>query len=145
MLNRTSVMLMLAFSCGILVGALGEHAISAQKSTVSRVELINADLAEFPGKEARLYTVELAPGAITPRHRHPGHYFSYVLEGTGVLEEDGKPERSLNPGTAYYAHAAEGQPATWHSVWNTSKTQPLRTLAVLITDKDKPGTVFDKP
>ncbi|MFZ0106605.1 MAG: cupin domain-containing protein, partial [Thiobacillus sp.] len=69
--------------------------MSTQKSTVSRVELINAELAEFPGKKARLYTVELAPGAITPRHRHPGHYFSYVLEGTGVLEEDGKPERSL--------------------------------------------------
>jgi quercetin dioxygenase-like cupin family protein len=138
-------MLMLAFSCGILLGALGEHALSAQKSTVSRVELINADLAEFPGKEARLYTVELAPGAITPRHRHPGHYFSYVLEGTGVLEEDGKPERSLKPGIAYYAHTAPGHPAPWHSVWNTSETQPLRTLAILITDKGKPGTVFDKP
>jgi quercetin dioxygenase-like cupin family protein len=76
------------------LGALGEHALSAQKITVSRVELINADLAEFPGTEACLYTVELAPGAITPRHRHPGHYFSYVLE---------------------------------------------------ITDKDKSGTVFDRP
>lgn len=112
---------------------------------VSRVELINADLAEFPGKEASLYTVELAPGAITPQLRHPGHYFSHVLEGTRVLEEDGKPERSLTPGIAYCTYAAAGQPVFWHTVWNTSQTRPLRTLSVLIIDKGVPGTVFDKP
>lgn len=145
MMDKTSVLVALTFSCGIVVGALGNEPVSAQKSTVSRVELINADLAECPGKEVRLYTVELAPGAITPRHRHPGHYFSYVIEGTGILEEDGKPERSLNPGTAYTTHAAADQPVPWHTVWNTSKTEPLRALSVLITDKGGPGTVFDKP
>jgi quercetin dioxygenase-like cupin family protein len=78
-MNKTSVMLAIAFSCGTLVGALGDQAVAAQKSTVSRIKLIIADLAECPGKEARLYTAELAPGAITPQHHHPGHYFSYVI------------------------------------------------------------------
>jgi len=99
---------------------------------------------EFPGKEVRLYTVELAPGAITPQHRHPVHYFSHVLEGTGVLEEDGKPERSLTPGIAHYTHATANQPVFWHTVWNTSQTRPLRALSVLIIDKGVSGTVFDK-
>ncbi len=37
-----------------------------------------------------MYTVELAPGVLTPRHWHPGHYFAYVLEGSGYMEEEGK-------------------------------------------------------
>ena len=99
---------------------------------------------EFPGKEVRLYTVELAPGAITPQHRHPGHYFSHVLEGTGVLQEDGKPERSLTPGVAYCTHATAGQPV-FCIRYGPSQTRPLRTLSVLIIDKCVPGMVFDKP
>jgi uncharacterized cupin superfamily protein len=99
---------------------------------------------EFPGKEVCLYTVELAPGAITPQHRHPGHYFSHVLDGTGVVEEDGKPERSLTPGIVCYTHATADQPVFWHTVWNTSQTRPLRALSVSIIDKGVSGTVFDK-
>jgi quercetin dioxygenase-like cupin family protein len=143
-MNNTTATLVLALACGIVIGALGNRAASAQKNTVSRVELINADLVECSGKETRLYTAEIGPGVITPRHRHPGHYFSYVIEGSGVLDEDGKSERSLNPGDAYYIHATADMPASWHSVWNTSKTQPLRTLSFLITDKGVPGTVFEK-
>jgi len=81
---------------------------------------------------------------ITPQHRHPGHYFGHVLEGTGVVEEDGKPEGSLTPGIVCYTHATADQPVFWHTGWNTSHTRPLRTVSVLIIDKSVPGTVFDE-
>jgi quercetin dioxygenase-like cupin family protein len=60
--------------------------------------LSGAGLAEFPGKEARRYTAQIAPGAMTPWRRHPGHFFTHVAEGTGLVQEDGKPEIQLEPG-----------------------------------------------
>lgn len=142
--SRPFIALALAFSLGALFGALGNEAVSSDKSAITRTPIIDADLVEFPGKEARMYTVQIAPGAMTPRHRHPGHYFTYVLEGTGVVQEDGKPDIELKPGASYYFHAAADKPATWHTVWNTSRTEPLVSLSFLIIDKGRPATVYDK-
>lgn len=144
MLKNTAVMLALATSVGFVMGVIGSQAISSEKPTISRTELINADLVELKDPVAHLYTTELAPGVMTPRHRHPGHYFTYVLEGTGIVEEDGKPELPLKPGASYYIHSSSDKPASWHTVWNTSKTQPLKTVVFLISDRGQPATVFDK-
>lgn len=144
MTNKTLIALALAFSLGAAFGAFGNRALGSDKSAISRTQLIDADLVDFPGKEARMYTVKIAPGAMTPRHRHPGHYFTYVLEGTGLVQEDGKPDIELKPGASYYFHSAGDKPVSWHTVWNTSKTQPLVSLSVLIIDKGMPATVYDK-
>lgn len=143
-MNKTAFAVALALSSGIVIGVLGNKAISSDKSAISRTPLIDADLVEFPGKEARMYKVHIAPGAMTPRHLHPGYYFTYVLEGTGVVQEDGKPDIELKPGASYYIHSPADKPATWHTVWNTSKTETLVSLSVLIIDKGRPGTVYDK-
>lgn len=141
---RNSAVMLAAASVGMAVGAIGSQAIVPAKPTVLRTELVNADLAACAGKEVRMYTTELMPGVITPRHRHPGQYFSYVLEGEGVLEEDGKSPLTLGPGVAYHIDALPGQPESWHTVWNTGSTQRLRTVVVLIADKGKPTTLFEK-
>lgn len=143
MLKKTAGMFALATALGMVIGAAGHRAISSEKPQVARTELMNVDLADLPGKIAHMYIVELAPGLMTPRHSHPGHYFVYVLEGSGVVEEDGKPTLHLSPGGSYYIHAPSA-PASWHFVWNTSQTQPLKTLVVLINDTGQPGTVFEK-
>lgn len=144
MLKKTAGMLTLAMSLGIVIGAIGNHAISSEKPQISRTELINADLVDMKDKVAHMYTTELAPGVLTPRHSHPGHYFTYVLEGSGIVEEDGKPTLHLSPGASYYIHSSTEKPVSWHSVWNTSKTEPLKTLVVLINSKDQKSTVFEK-
>ena len=144
MLKKTVGMLTLAMSAGIFIGAIGNHAISSEKPPISRTELINADLVDQKDQVAHMYISELAPGVLTPRHSHPGHYFTYVLQGTGVMEEDGKPTRPLSPGVSNYIYSSPEQPAPWHSVWNTSKTEPLKTLVVLINNKDQKSTVFEK-
>lgn len=143
-MNKAFVMLTLAFSLGGVFGVLSNQALSADKSAISRTPHINAELPEFPGKETRMYTVQIEPGAMTPRHRHPGHYFTYILSGSGLLQEDGKPDVELKPGVSYYLHSADDKPATWHTVWNTSKTEPLVSLSVLIIDKGRAGTAYDK-
>lgn len=134
----------LATALGIVIGAAGAQAIAADKPQIARTELMNVDLAGLPGKIAHMYTVELAPGLMTPRHAHPGHYLVYVLEGSGILEEDGKPTLELKPGMSYHIHTPGTKPESWHAVWNTSTSQPLRTLVVLINETGQPGTVFDK-
>jgi|APFre7841882724_1041349.scaffolds.fasta_scaffold02364_10 quercetin dioxygenase-like cupin family protein len=136
--------LVLATAFGIAIGALGHQAIGSDKPKIARTELMNIDLSDMPGKIAHMYTMELAPGLMTPRHSHPGHYLVYVLEGTGIVEQDDRPTLHLSPGVSYYIHSPFLTPDSWHSVWNTSKTQTLKTLVVLINDKGQPGTVFDK-
>jgi quercetin dioxygenase-like cupin family protein len=144
MLKKTAVMLALATAPGMVIGAAGNQAIGSEKPQIARIELMNVDLADLPGKIAHMYTVELAPGLMTPRHSHPGHYLVYVLEGSGVVEEDGKPTLHLSAGGTYYIHTPSVKPESWHAVWNTSPTQPLKTLVVLINDKGQPGTVLEK-
>ena len=144
MKTKTFITFPLVFSLGVVIGAFGNQAVSSDKSAILRTPHIIADLVEFKGKEARMYTVQIAPGAITPRHRHPGHYLTYILEGTGVLLQDGKADIELKPGASYYIHSPDDTPASWHAVWNTSKTEPLVSLSVLIIDKDRPATVYDK-
>jgi uncharacterized cupin superfamily protein len=142
-MNRTAILMMLAASGGFAAGAAVEHATSAQKPVVSRVELIVAELAGAQGKEIRMYTTELAPGAITPRHRHPGQYFVYVLEGSGQLEQDGKIARTLSPGSTYAIHDTADGEGSWHTLWNTDPSRRFKSLAVLVTDKGAPGIRFE--
>lgn len=144
MRKKTAGMPVLAIFLGIAIGAVGSQAISSAKPQIARTELMTIELADIPGKVAHVYTMELAPGLMTPRHRHPGHYLVYVLSGTGVVEEDDKPTLHLKPGVSYYIHAPSASAESWHAVWNTSTTEPLKTLVVLINDKGQPGTVFDK-
>ena len=144
MFNQTIGRFVLATTLGIAIGALGNQAISSEKPRIARTVLMNIDLADMPGKIAHMYTMELAPGLMTPRHSHPGHYLVYVLQGTGVVEQDDKPTLHLSPGASYYIHSPSATPASWHSVWNTSTTEPLKTLVVLINDKGQPATVFEK-
>jgi quercetin dioxygenase-like cupin family protein len=144
MRKKTIGMFTLATALGIAIGAAGQPAISSDKPQIARTELMNIELADMPGKIAHMYTMELAPGLMTPRHSHPGHYLVYVLQGTGIVEQDDKPTLHLSPGMSYYIHSPSATPDAWHSVWNTSKTEALKTLVVLINDSGQPGTVFEK-
>jgi quercetin dioxygenase-like cupin family protein len=54
------------------------------------------DLADFPGKEMLMITVEYPPGGADPIHRHDAHAF-YVLEGSIVMQVRGGKEATLTP------------------------------------------------
>ena len=51
--------------------------------------LMSKDVADFPGKEGLMITVEYPPGASDPIHRHNAHAFVYVLEGSIVMQVRG--------------------------------------------------------
>jgi hypothetical protein len=46
------------------------------------VPVMQKDLADTPGKEMLMLTVEYPPGAVEHIHRHDAYAFVYVLEGT---------------------------------------------------------------
>lgn len=59
--------------------------------------------------------VVIPPSATVPRHYHPGEEFLYVLKGSAVHVEEGKPDLTRKAGDAYVippraVHAPRGGP-----------------------------------
>lgn len=65
--------------------------------------------------EVIISDVVIPAGATVPRHFHPGEEFVYVIEGSAVHVEEGKPDQILRAGDAYVIppqaeHAPRGGP-----------------------------------
>jgi quercetin dioxygenase-like cupin family protein len=93
--------------------------------------LMQKDLADVPGKEMLMITVDYPPGAVDSIHRHDAHAFVYVLEGSIVMQVRGGKEVTLTPGQTFY----EG-PNDVHTVGrNASTTKPAKFVVVLLKKK----------
>jgi quercetin dioxygenase-like cupin family protein len=89
------------------------------------------ELVDLPGKEMVMITVNYPPGAVEQVHRHNGHAFVYVLEGTIIEGVRGGKEVTLTPGQTFY----EG-PNDVHTVGrNASTTKPAKFVVVLLKEK----------
>jgi quercetin dioxygenase-like cupin family protein len=123
-MNRTIISLLLL--------SLMASPVMAQQPDV--VTVMSKELADIPGKEVVMITVEFPPGGADPVHRHDAHGFIYVLEGSVVMQVKGGKEVTLTPGQSFY----EG-PDDVHVVGrNASKTRPAKLLAVLVKGKGAP-------
>lgn len=71
-------------------------ALAGQPGT-RRTELQRHDLS-VPGREVVQVRVDFDPGAIAPRHRHPGEEIIYVIEGTIEYQVDGSPTKVYKAG-----------------------------------------------
>ena len=97
-------------------------------------DLFAVDLADYPGKEARMIEVSYPPGGKDVVHRHDAHALVYVLEGQIVMQLKGKPSVTLKAGQTFY----EG-PNDIHIVGrNASNTKPARFVVVLLKAKGAP-------
>jgi quercetin dioxygenase-like cupin family protein len=71
--------------CSLLVAAMPFGAALAQSAPQPIVApLMQKDLADVPGREMLMLSVEYPPGAVEHIHRHDAYAFVYVLEGTIV-------------------------------------------------------------
>jgi quercetin dioxygenase-like cupin family protein len=114
----------------MLILALGSFATqvadSAEDPVVTPVML--KDLADIPGKEVLMITVDYPPGGADPVHRHDAHAFVYVLEGSIVMQVRGGEEVTLTPGQTFY----EG-PGDVHTIGgNASRTEPAKFLVLFL-------------
>ena len=103
---------------------------------VTQTILLNAPLAEFPGKRAVMFIGNFEPGASTPKHRHHGTEFLFVLEGEGVIEQPGGSSHELKPGVAVFHEPPPGTNGFIHQAKNLSKTDSMKTLVLLIYDSE---------
>jgi quercetin dioxygenase-like cupin family protein len=100
--------------------------------------LLEAPLAQFPGKRITVFTGSFEPGARTPLHRHSGTELMVVLEGTGTMELPGRPSKALAPFTAHLVEPDAGADGFTHRAINGSSSAPLKTLVVVLHDDGAP-------
>jgi quercetin dioxygenase-like cupin family protein len=126
---------LLTVSVLTLIGSVGTQVLHAQPQGVKRTALMQKDLSGIDGREAVMFLAEIAPGAQSGRHYHPGTEIAYVLSGTGVMEVDGRGPSDLREGV----HAVN-DPKTIHNAKNTGST-PLKILVIMVHPKGEPGVV----
>jgi quercetin dioxygenase-like cupin family protein len=104
-------------------------------------QLMKQTLADVPGREVMMITLDIPPGGGSPAHRHPGAYnFGYVLEGAYKYKLDNGPETVVTKGQTFYE-----SPGQLHAVSrNASDTEPAKVLVVVVNEAGKPLTVPEK-
>ena len=106
-------------------------AAAAQKPAFTRTEVQRGDLSA-QGKEVVQAVADIPAGVSAGRHTHPGEEVAYVLEGTVVVEIDGKPATTLKAGQGFIIPAG-----AIHNATNKSSAG-AKVLATYIIDKGKP-------
>ena len=89
--------------------------------------------SEYPaGYESQIMLVTSAPGALLPRHTHPGVELSYVVEGELTVKIEGKPDMVVKAGSSFSV-----PPGVVHSARNSAATT-TKVIAAFVIEKGKP-------
>jgi quercetin dioxygenase-like cupin family protein len=104
---------------------------AAQQPAATWTELQRHDLADIR-REGVEMSIDIPPGVTTARHSHPGDDFGYLVQGTIVLQVDGKPPLTVTAGETFFT--ARGQV---HNARNIGTTM-ARAVDTYIVDKGKP-------
>jgi quercetin dioxygenase-like cupin family protein len=110
-----------------------------RQGVISHPALLKMLLPDTASLEVAVYETEYAPGGINPLHLHPAAITFYVVSGTGVWQEEGKPPMTLKPGDSLFVPAG-----TIHSHWNPSASERLRFLEFIVAEKDR-GRAIPQP
>jgi len=125
-----------ALFAGVMLACVGvgiavDRVAFAQQPGIKRTILLRADDPGSANYEAVMAIAEIAPGAMSGRHRHPGIEVAYILEGSVIIESDGQAPVTVNAGETIKNEAAV------HNARNPG-TKPVKILAVYLVEKGKP-------
>jgi|SRR5262245_6700043 len=126
----------------MIIAASASISAAQQPAPATKVTtLLKQALADYPGHEVLMLTLDIPPGGGSAAHRHPGHHiFGYVLEGSYKLKVGDGAETVLSKGQTFYE-----APGQLHAVSaNASQTEPAKVLAVIVAESGKPITVPEK-
>jgi quercetin dioxygenase-like cupin family protein len=126
--------LIMAVAVLIVGSGLTLYVARAQQPGVKRTDLQRHDLS-VPGREAVQTRIDFDPGAVAPKHTHPGEEIIYVLEGSLEYQVDGKPPVTLHAGDVLFIPAG-----TIHAAKNVGSGNGAE-LATYIVEKGKPLVV----
>ena len=105
---------------------------------IQQTVLIDAPLAQFPGKRVVAFTGDFEPGAKTPLHLHPGTELLYVLAGSGTMVLPGREPEELTPGRMVLVEPRPGESGFTHQAVNLSRSEGMKTLVIVIHDEGTP-------
>lgn len=118
----------IALTLGLLIAAMGA---ASQEASFTRTILQQSDIS-IAGREAVTAVASIQAGGVAPRHTHAGEEVGYVLEGSIILEQDGKPPVTLDAGKAFIIPSG-----VIHGARNAG-LRTARILATYIVEKGKP-------
>ena len=106
----------------------------AQQSAARWRELQRHDI---PGTALEGVTtiIEIPVGGASARHSHPGEDFGYVIEGTLVLQVDGKAPVTLKAGDVFLTERGR-----IHNARNIGD-MTAKAVDTYVIDKGKPGVI----
>jgi quercetin dioxygenase-like cupin family protein len=105
--------------------------IVAQNPGLTRTLVTRADVS-VPNREAVIARVEVAPGAVSGWHTHPGDEISYVAEGEATLMIAGQAPRKVSAGEGFVIPAG-----VVHNAKNDS-ANAVKLVGVYVVEKGKP-------
>jgi quercetin dioxygenase-like cupin family protein len=114
----------------VIVCALTASVV-AQQPAFKRTVLQQSDISAA-GREVVQAVADFEPRATPGPHTHPGEEIGYVLEGTFLVEQNGKAPVTLNAGGTFLIPAG-----TVHNATNTGAGNG-KILATYIVEKGKP-------
>jgi quercetin dioxygenase-like cupin family protein len=134
-MNRRTMMLLTSLTLLLFVVLLAADSVgnAQQQLTIQRTSLLRQD-STIPGYELIVNVVEIPAGISEIKHTHPGPLVGYVLEGTAILEHEGRSTAAYKPGEAFLVQAGK-----IHQGINTGNVS-TKILAVLMVEKGKPTT-----
>jgi quercetin dioxygenase-like cupin family protein len=130
-MKTTRIMAVVALIVG---SGLALHAARSQQVGIKRTDLQRHDLS-IPGREVVQVRIDFAPGAVAPKHSHPGEEIIYVLEGSLEYQVEGKPPVTLKAGGVLFIPAG-----TIHAAKNVGSGNGAE-LATYVVEKGKPLVV----
>ena len=125
------IMTALALTLSIAITAEQTPPAQAQQATIKRTDLATADQSATDA--GALWVADIPPGGATGRHTHPTPRFVYVLEGSVILEMDGKPPQTFKSGEGFVE-----PPAVAHNFRNASASAPAKALGFQVAPKGTP-------
>ena len=115
-------------------GVFFADTVPAQAPGIAVKPLLRTSLSGDAAKETLIVSAEIAPGATTGRHKHPGDEYASVLTGTLELRVEGHDVRRVSAGDAY--HNPGG---VIHETRNVGDV-PAKVAIVFVVGKGKPLT-----
>jgi hypothetical protein len=139
---RAVILVITAFASGSVVTAWLTAPAAAQPRPTATTEyrpavtaeLLRADLADWcPGKEVVITVTANGPrNAAFGRHFHPGHSFSWIIEGSQTVYPDGATPYDVTTGDVIHEQPFQ--------ISATGNTAPTKVLVLRILEKGQPPT-----
>ena len=129
-MKRINFLVWVTLAVGVVMCLLGSRVLSAQDNLKGGTVLQRTELKVAPGWEAILVQRDLPPGVESGKHTQSGNEIVYIQEGSAIVEVQGKPAVTLNPGEAFATVAGEV-----HNVKNASSSAPAKALAFYVAKK----------